>query len=275
MKLCICNEMFQGWSIDDVFSYAARIGYDAVEISPFTLAESVEQIGAGERRRIRDSAASAGVEIAGIHWVLVSPKGLYVNTPDAAVRRRTADYFVALTHFCADLGGKVMVVGSPKQRNVVEGVSYQQAWDWAAETFRPAVRAAEERGITLCLEPLTTAETNFITTAAEAIRFVQSVPSPAFRIILDVKAMCGGESKPIPQVIRDSAGWFSHVHANDANLKGPGMGEVEFVPIFRALKEVGYDGYVSVEVFDFSDGPETIATTSLRTMQAALREVNG
>ena len=129
MKFAICNEMFQGWKIDDVLQYAARIGYDAVEIAPFTLAESVEQIPAEERRRIRQAAADAGVEIAGIHWVLVSPKGLYLNAPDQALRQKTADYFVALTHFCADLGGKVMVVGSPKQRDVMEGVTFQQAWE--------------------------------------------------------------------------------------------------------------------------------------------------
>jgi sugar phosphate isomerase/epimerase len=140
MKFSICNEMFQGWNIDDVLSYAARIGYQAVEIAPFTLAESVEDIPAAERRRIRDQAARLGLELAGIHWVLVSPKGLYINTPDRAVRERTAQYFVSLTHFCADLGGKIMVVGSPKQRNVMEGVSYEQAWEWAQNTFRPAVR---------------------------------------------------------------------------------------------------------------------------------------
>ncbi|MDH7569261.1 MAG: sugar phosphate isomerase/epimerase family protein [Armatimonadota bacterium] len=268
MKFAICNEMFQGWKIDDVLRYAAGLGYAAVEVAPFTLADNVEEVSASERRRIRDAAAALGLEIAGIHWVLVSPKGLYINCPDAAVRARTARYFVALTRFCADLGGRVMVVGSPKQRDVMEGVSFEQAWEWAAETFRPAVKEAEERGVVICFEPLAPVETNFINTAADAIRFVQQVPSPAFQIILDVKAM-SAESKPIPQIIRESAGRFAHFHANDPNLKGPGMGEMDFVPIFRALKEVGYDGYVSVEVFDFTDGPETIASRSLQYMKQA------
>ncbi len=266
MKFAICNEMFQGWDLDDVWAYAKRIGYDAVEVAPFTLAENVEQISAEKRRQIRDRAAAVGIEIAGIHWVLVSPKGLYINTPDREVRERTARYFTALTHFCADLGGKVMVVGSPKQRDVMEGVSFEQAWEWAAETFRPAVQVAEERGVTICFEPLAPSETNFINTAADAIRFVQQIPSPAFRIILDVKAM-SAEEKPIPQIIRESKGCFAHFHANDPNLKGPGMGELDFTPIFGALKEVGYDGYVSVEVFDFTDGAETIATRSLEYMR--------
>ncbi|MBI3947461.1 MAG: sugar phosphate isomerase/epimerase [Armatimonadetes bacterium] len=266
MKFAICSEMFQGWKIDDVLEYAKRIGYDAVEVAPFTLADSVDDIPEADRRHLRERAAALGLEIAGIHWVLVSPEGLYINTPDQEVRERTARYFVSLTHYCADIGGKVIVVGSPKQRNVMEGATFDQAWKWAADTFRPAVKVAEERGVTICFEALAAPGTNFVNTAADAIRFVQQVPSPAFKIILDVKAMLS-ESKPIPEIIRDSAGWFRHFHANDANLKGPGMGDVDFHPIFRALKEVGYEGYVSVEVFDFSDGPETIASRSLEYMK--------
>jgi len=268
MKFSICNEIFQGWKIDDVFTYASKIGYDAVEIAPFTLANSVTDIPAEERRRIREAAARAGTAISGIHWVLVKPEGLYMNHSDAAIRERTANYFCALVDFCADLGGKVMVVGSPKQRNVLAEVSPKQATDWAAETFRPAVQQAEQRGVTICFEPLAPVETNFINTAAEALQFVQRVPSPNFQIILDVKAMCS-ETKPIPQIIRESWPHFAHFHANDKNFKGPGFGDVDFKPIAAALKEVGYAGYVSVEVFKFDEGPEVIATQSLQYMQRA------
>jgi sugar phosphate isomerase/epimerase len=123
--------------------------------------------------------------------------------------------------------------------------------------------------VTWCIEPLSPAETNFLNRAEDAIRFAQSLDSPAARIILDIKAM-SSEGKPIPQIIRESAGWFAHFHANDSNLKGPGMGDVDIVPILRTLQEVGYDGYVSVEVFDYSDGAETIAAVSLQNLQRAL-----
>jgi len=268
MKFAICNEIFQGWKIEDVFAYAAKVGYDGVEIAPFTLANSVLDIGASERTRIREAASRSAIEIAGIHWVLVKPEGLYINHSDQGIRQRTAEYFCALVDFCADLGGRVMVVGSPKQRNVLPGVSPQQAWDWATETFRVAVSRAAERGVTVCLEPLAPAETNFINTAAEAIRFVRQVASPNFKIILDVKAMCS-ESKPIPQIIHESWPMFAHFHANDRNLKGPGFGEVDFRPIVAALKDVGYDGFASVEVFKFDEGPEEIATRSLAALQQA------
>lgn len=268
MKFAICNEIFKGYDLEKTFRTIHQIGYDAVEIAPFTLAESVALIRAEERQHIRALAAENGIAISGIHWVLTKPEGLNINCPDAAVRQKTAEYFVALVDFCADLGGKTIVVGSPKQRQVMPGVSYEQAERWALETFIPAVWHAEKRGVIICLEPLGPAETNFINTAADAIRFTQKLQSPAFKIILDVKAMCS-EGKPLPEIICGSKGHFAYFHANDKNLKGPGFGEVDFVPIFQALQEVGYDGYVSVEVFRFEEGAEVIASRSLATLKQA------
>ena len=268
MKFAICNEIFKGWKIEETLAYAAKAGYAGVEIAPFTLANSVNDIPAGERQKLREAAARQGIEIAGIHWVLVKPEGLYINHPDAGLRARTAKYFCDLVDFCADVGGKVMVVGSPKQRNVLPEVSREQAWDWAAATFRSAVAQAEQREVTICFEPLAPAETNFVNTAAEVLLFVQRVPSPRFQIILDVKAMCS-EAKTIPQIIRESWPHFAHFHANDRNLKGPGFGDVDFKPIAAALKAVGYHGYVSVEVFNFDEGAEAIAGRSLEYLQRA------
>jgi sugar phosphate isomerase/epimerase len=266
MKFSICNEIFQNWKLEDALACAARVGYDAVEIAPFTLANSVTDISATDRQKICEAAARHRIEIAGIHWVLVKPEGLYINHPDESVRRRTAGYFVDLVNFCADVGGKVMVVGSPKQRNIMPGVTPQQAWDWAENTFRNAVKQAEQREVTICFEPLAPVETNFINTAEEALRFTRQMGLARFKIILDVKAM-SSESKPIPQIIRESWPDFAHFHANDKNMKGPGFGDVDFKPIFATLKEVGYQGYASVEVFMFEEGAEAIATRSLDYMK--------
>lgn len=261
MKFGICNEIFKDWSLEDTFAFAKKAGYDFVEIAPFTIAKSVTAISTAERARIRSLAASAGIGISGLHWVLVQAEGMYLTHPDAAVRERTSAYFVELADCCADLGGTRIIVGSPKQRNLMEGVTCEQAWAWATEVFRAAVKRAEERGVVLCFEPLAPAETNFVNTAAEGRRFAAQFASPAMSIILDVKAM-SSEATPIPQIIRESAGKFAYFHANDPNLKGPGFGEMDFVPIAAALRDAGYDGTVSVEVFNFDEGPEAIATRS-------------
>lgn len=266
MKFGICNEIFNNWKIEDTIEYVGRLGYNALEVAPFTLAKSVTDISDGERKKIRTDAARAGIAISGIHWVLVEAEGMYMNHPDAEVRNRTSRYFCDLVDFCADLDGRSIIVGSPKQRQIMDGVSYEQAWEWAQETFRSSLGRARDKGVEICLEPLAPSETNFINTAAEAIRFVKEANSPAFKIILDVKAMCS-EDKSIPDIIRDSWPHFGYFHANDRNLKGPGFGDVDFAPIAAALKEVGYEGYVSVEVFNFEEGPEVIATRSLEYLK--------
>ncbi|MEW6306083.1 MAG: sugar phosphate isomerase/epimerase family protein [Verrucomicrobiota bacterium] len=270
MKFGICNEIFQNWKLEDAMAFAKKAGYDGIEIAPFTIAKYVTDIPPAQRQSIRDAAARTGIEISGIHWVLVQAEGMYVTHTDPAIRQRTANYFVELVNFCADIGGKIIVVGSPKQRNLMDGVSFQQGWDWATEVFRPAVQRAEDRGITICFEPLAPSETNFINTAAQGIQFIDQFNSRGIRIILDVKAM-SSEGKPLPQIIGESWPKFAYFHANDVNLKGPGFGEVDFVPIATALKNVGYDGYVSVEVFKFEEGAETIATRSIDYLKKTFR----
>ena len=208
------------------------------------------------------AAANSGIAISGIHWVLIQTEGIFMNNADPDVRKRSAQYFCDLVDFCDDLGGKSIIVGSPKQRDVPEGGSYEQAWDWARETFTPSISRAEDKGITICLEPLAPSETNFINTAEEAIKFIKQFDSSSFKIILDVKAM-SSEKQSVADVIRSSAPHFAYFHANDANLKGPGFGDVDFKPIAAALKEVNYDGYVSVEVFKFEEGAEAIAKGSI------------
>ena len=113
MKISICNELFEGWDIAKVFDYAAQLGYDAVELAPFTLGETASAISAAQRKEIRQAAEKAGIEIAGLHWLLVKPAGLYINHPDADVRKTTQNYLKELIDLCGDLGGKVLVHGPP------------------------------------------------------------------------------------------------------------------------------------------------------------------
>lgn len=262
MKFAICNELFENWPWENVCDFVRGLGYEGLEVAPFTLADSAGQVSAQRRVELRRSAESRGVEILGLHWLLVKPPGLYITHPDAAVRRRTADYFVQLVELCADLGGKVMVIGSPKQRSLLPGVMRPQALEYAKEVVRPALDPAARRGVTLAFEPLGPAETDFMNTVAESLELVRQLNHPAFQLNLDVKAM-SSEPTPIPDVIRSAKGHVAHVQVNDPNLLGPGMGEVKYEPIIAALRETGYDGWLSVEAFDFKAGAERIARESI------------
>lgn len=266
MKFAICNEMFEGWAFEDVCGAAAGAGYAGIEIAPYTLGKPISEVTYSERAAMRDAAVRHGLEIAGLHWLLAKTEGFHINHPQKSVRDRTAAYLTELIHLCADLGGHIMVFGSPMQRNLVDGATYQQAWDHAAEAFRSAAPVLEERGVVLCFEPLGPQETGFINTAAEAARMVREVGSDSFQLLLDVKAM-STEAEPIPEIIRANREIVRHFHANDANRRGPGFGDTDFVPIAAALKEIDYRGWISVEVFDFSPDPVTIATNSMAYLQ--------
>jgi sugar phosphate isomerase/epimerase len=270
VKIAICNELFEGWDIGKIASYVAELGYDAVEIAPFTIAHSVDEVSAERRKEIRSVVEDRGIEVAGLHWLLLSPPGLYITHPEEEVRERTASYLISLVDFCADLGGKVMVIGSPRQRDLMEGVSYSDGWRFAEEVFRKAVKAAEDRGVILCLEPLHRSITNFITTASEAVRMIDAIGSPSFKLILDVYSM-GGEEMPRDELIRTYSRYLAHVHINDDNKREPGSGSVDFGPIMRALSEIGYEGYVSVEVLDLGyDDPREIARRSIERIKAEM-----
>jgi sugar phosphate isomerase/epimerase len=269
MKFAICNETFLDWPMERAAAFAAECGYTGFELAPFTLGPSVSAISAGERKKLRETITRAGLEVIGLHWLLAKTTGLHVTSRDEATRRRTTEYLIELVRLCSDLGGTLMVFGSPGQRNLVEGMSSEEGRELAARTFEPVLPVLEKHGVTLALEPLGPAEGNFLLTAAETMELARRLDSPRVRLHLDCKAM-SSESHPIPDLIRRYRAEMAHFHANDPNRRGPGMGELDFAPILKALHEIEYDGWVSVEVFDYEPGPERLARESIENLRLAL-----
>lgn len=271
LKVGLCNEMFQGWPIEDVLTYAAELGCDGVEIAPYSLAESLDALSAERRRAIRRAAERASVEILGLHWLLVKPEGLSINCPDAAVRARTAECMRALIRLCADLGGRLLIHGSPGQRTVREGWSVEESWRRARETFESCLPTLEQCGATYCIEPLSRDQTNFVNTVADATRLVREIDHRGFQLMTDCRSAEGDWSAVVELEAAIASGHLRHVHVNDANGRGPGFGRVRFAPILQPLLASGYAGYISVEVFAFDPDPRTIAARSVGYLHGILQ----
>ncbi len=267
-RYAICNETFGDWPLDKALSFAVNSGYRGWEVAPFMLNEDVRKLAASERADYRRTVEDAGLEIIGLHWLLAKTTGFHITTMDSAVRATTASYMTELVRLCSDLGGKVMVLGSPQQRNVGNGQSMESAMQNAAEVLKAVVPTLEEFDIQIAVEPLGPEEGNFLNTAAEARDLIERVGSPQVQLHLDVKAM-SCDAKPITEIIREFADLMIHFHANDPNRQGPGMGNVDFVPIMQTLADVEYDGWVSVEVFDYAPGVEKLVNDSLVNLRAA------
>jgi sugar phosphate isomerase/epimerase len=270
MKFAICNEIFGEWPWSQGLELARSIGYTGVEVAPFTLGTYVNEITTERRSEYRQAVADQGMEILGLHWLLAKTQGFHLTTENQSVRRKTTDYFKLLIELCSDLGGSIMVLGSPLQRNFPENMTHQKAMENAAETLRPIIPLLESHAIKIALEPLGPTEGNFLNHASQAIELIEMLKSENVQLHLDIKAM-SSEGQPIDKIIRDNRKHVIHFHANDPNLLGPGMGDVDQRPIFAALQEIDYHGWVSVEVFDYKPGVETILRQSWDGMQAAMQ----
>ena len=270
IRLGICNELFEGWEFGRVCRTVKDLGYDGLELAPFTLAPRITDLSAARRQELRSMVADAGLETIGLHWLLARTQGFHLTTPDAAVRRRTADYLVALAEATRDLGGSLMVLGSPQQRNLLPGVNDRQASESAAEVFATILPRLDALGIDLCLEPLAPGDTDFLNTCDQANDLIARVGHPRLKLHMDVKAQSSEPGTTVPELIARHAHRAGHFHAQDTNLRGPGMGRVDFGPILQALVASGYDRWVSVEVFDYSAGAEETAAQSIRCLRREL-----
>ena len=270
MKFAICNELYDGWDPRTAMQHAYELGYRGWEIAPFTLFDNIEHFSKEQRSDYRQMANDEGLEIVGLHWLLAKTTGFHLTHDDPATRSATAEYLAQLSRLCSDLGGKVMVLGSPQQRNLSPNVTFNEALDRAASALNAITGQLADDGVVLAIEPLGPEETNFINTAEQARVLIQAIDSPQVQLLLDVKAMAT-EKEDIADIVEAHFENLVHFHANDPNRQGPGMGSIDFGPIFQKLKSHQYDGWVSVEVFDYSPGVETLARSSIDYMSKILQ----
>jgi sugar phosphate isomerase/epimerase len=262
MKIALCNEVLAPMPFARQCEFAATVGYDGLELAPFTLGDEPHRLIAAERSAIRRAAADAGLAITGLHWLLVAPKGLSITSADDAVRARTVEVMRRLIGLCAELGGKVLVHGSPGQRQIPPGDSRGTALARARECFAAAADEAARAGVVYCIEPLAATETPLVNTVAEAAAIVDAIASPALRTMVDTSAAAKSEAEPVAAVLDRwlPTGRIAHVQVNDRNRRGPGEGEDRFAPVFAALRRAGYGGVVAVEPFKYlPDGPTCAA----------------
>jgi D-psicose/D-tagatose/L-ribulose 3-epimerase len=275
MKIALCNEVLAPMPFARQCEFAATVGYDGLELAPFTFSAEPHLMIPQERAAIRRAAEGAGLAITGLHWLLLAPKGLSITSADDAVRARTVEVMRRLVGLCADLGGRVLVHGSPGQRQIPPGDSREAALARARDCFAAAGEAAARAGVVYCIEPLATSETTLINTVAEAAAIVEAVASPGLRTMLDTCAAAQAEAEPVAAVLDRwlPTGHLAHVQVNDRNRRGPGEGEDRFGPVFAALKRAGYDGVVAVEPFKYvPDGP-TCAARSIGYVRGVLESL--
>ena len=262
MRISLCNEVIAPMPFPAQCEYAAKLGYDGLEIAPYTLSEEPHRMGAARIAAARAAAEDAGIALTGLHWLLVKPAGLSISSKDPETRKRTVGVMLSLIDLCAELGGRYLVHGSPQQRRLEAGETRAAAMARAQECFAAVAERARKAGVVYCIEPLAADATPLINTLDEAAAMIAAIDSPAIRTMLDCSSAGRMEKEPPGALIERwmPKGVIAHVQVNDRNRRGPGQGEQRFAPLFSALLRHGYAGDIAVEPFDYvPDGPGAAA----------------
>jgi len=261
MRISLCNEVVRELSFERQCAFARALGYDGLEIAPFTLGEDPHLLPASRRTGLRAAAAAEGIVITSLHYLMLAPQGLSITAVEQARHKRTIEVMCRLCDLAADLGAHVLVHGSPAQRQLELG-SEAEGRARAVAAFAAVAEAAGNAGVTYCIEPLAATETNFVNTVEEAAAIVREVSHPALRTMIDCCAAARTESQSLPELLRHwlPRGIIAHVHFNDPNRRGPGEGGLGFAPVLGALRASGYQGVAAVEPFVYEpNGPACAA----------------
>jgi D-psicose/D-tagatose/L-ribulose 3-epimerase len=274
MKISLCNEVIAELPFEKQCDVMAKLGYDGVEIAPVTLSDEPHLLPAARRKEIVRIANDAGVPVTGLHYLMVAPQGLSITTEDSAVRAKTFEVMRGLVQLCADLGGALMIHGSPVQRQLEPG-DEADSYKRGIEYFAAAGEAARAAGVTYLLEPLAKDHTAFVNSVAEAVKIVREIGNPGLQTMIDCSAAGRSEAQSVPELIHQwmPTGAIRHIHLNDANRRGPGEGEMKFAPIVAALKAANYAGIAAIEPFIYEpDGP-TCAARAIGYMRGTIEAV--
>jgi D-psicose/D-tagatose/L-ribulose 3-epimerase len=258
VRLSLCNEVIRELPFERQCALAGALGYQGLEIAPFTFGDEGWRMPAAKRAEINKVLADNGLATSGLHWLLAAPAGLSITTADKAVWQRSVDVLTGCVELCAELGGDYLVHGSPAQRRVAAPDDAKRA----EEAWRIAASEAGQAGVTYCLEPLARPDCNFVNTLAEAADVVKRNGNPAFRAMIDTLAASLEEKEPVADAIRRwmPTGLVAHIQLNDRNKRGPGQGGDKFGPVLKALRETNYGGWIAMEPFIYEpDGPTCAA----------------
>jgi len=273
MKLALCNEVLRHLPFEAQCATAAALGYEGLELAPFTLADDPRTLTDAHARRLRAVAADQGLALCSLHWLMVRPEGLSIATADPGLHARSVDFLARLIAFAAACGATRLVHGSPQQRSPAPGQSVADAMARTQAAWAALAPVAEAAGVTYCIEPLAPFETPVLNTLADAAAVVERIGSPALRGMLDLSAASHAEADDAATLLRRHlpSGLIAHVQLNDHNRRGPGQGTTPVRPALQALRDGGYTGWLAVEPFDYHPDPLGCAAFSAGYVRA-LRE---
>jgi len=244
MKLsCTLWLSFPALSFEKSARLISEAGYHAIEI-PAALQANPEKMRKDDIKGIKTVMERNNLEVSG--FCLMYPKDMRHASPVSSDRRTSLDYTKRLLDVASEIGARILVWGSGYARDIPAGISREVGIEWLLELLKEAGEYAIKRNVTIAIEPLNRYESNVVNTVRDAIEMASRVDSPAVRVLCDTFHM-NIEETSLRDPIIEAGGMLAHVHLSDSNRAIPGRGHINFDEVFQALREIGYDGYITLE----------------------------
>jgi D-psicose/D-tagatose/L-ribulose 3-epimerase len=273
MKRAVCNELFGTLDFSRTCELMASHGFDGIEIAPFTLFDENGRLPAATIKMVRQSLTDHGLGFAGFHWLFARPAGLFMVSDDASVRTRAWNQLRHLLEAAGELGGGPLTFGSPKQRD--SGMLPKPvARGYLEEGLRSLCALASTCKSSVLIEALQSSDTNMINTLAEAEAFITDVGCPSVAGMFDFHN-CGDETLAWDQLIQKHKGIIRHVHLNTLDGGYPLHPDPAYLAAFRALKDIGYAAWVSLEIFTEPDDPAAVLAATASFLDEVDAELAG
>ena len=271
MKYSVCNELFGELPLAQACAIVRQAGFDGVEFAPYTvfgdLSSGAIRKGVAEVKQVLEGE---GLAYAGFHWLMAKPDGLHFAALDPAIRTKSLDHLKRLIEASGRLGGGNLILGSPRQRSSFPGRSTQEALRYLEEGLASVADTLSDCSSFLLIEQLSTDQTDVVTTFEEAAAMVDRIAAPSVSSMFDFH-----NSAQLPQkwdeLIARYASYIRHVHLNEVDGKAPGTGSSDYKPAWRSLREIGYSGWGSIEIFEVPSDPKSM----LENSRALFRRLDG
>jgi len=273
MKIALFTGGFSKYPVERAFRAAAKNGYDGIEIGGFRPHAYAPDLARGGAKKIRQLSADYGLPIVSYAPENTgSPYSLVFEDPD--MNAESLDYFKLTLDMAKEIGSEYCMFAC---NHPGYGRNKEDVKKIFIENMHILTEHAEEIGQTIILEPVTPYEGTIITTSDDVHWALSQINSPRFKCMLDLACplTCG---EPISEYFEKMGDDVKHIHLIDAESTSedhliPGDGEMDFPRIITYLKEVGYDGYLSLELFSrYENEPDFAAERGYKVIRSLLDE---